>query len=484
MRSKKQNVDITINRFLRMNAIDTVYFKHGFIPRHMNPLFSNLHDGGAISDIFSELGFVERCLRFERELAEVQAGQGLIPRKAADEIQRVAHIGNIDLPELKQKTHSVGLPVVGLVSQLVGLCRDDLGQYVHYGATTQDVMDCALALQMQEALAVVGESLMHISARLDEMAVSHQGTIQAGRTNQQHALPITFGFKAAVWNAGVLRQMARLEHVRRRASVGQLGGAVGTLASLGDAGHETRQRLMQALGLSEPEIAWHAMRDGPTEAVLFLAQIAATLGKIGRDMLMLSSTEVGELAFASDRGASSTMPQKNNPVAASSVVALSRMLFHSAPMMLDASLVENERSLDAWYLELHAVPLCFSLMGALLGQATTMLEELVVNPERMAGNTSMTGGAIVSESVQMELARRIGLNRAHELVAHACQKSRTEGISMATALMELDAGLDACTLSSLLNVANHTPFGMREVQASRQNLQPGHEAAAPHLHPL
>lgn len=450
----------------------------------MNPLFSSLHDGGAIADIFSGLNFVERCLRFERELAGVQAGQGLIPQEAADEIRRVARIGNMDLAELKQKTQSVGLPVVGLVSQLVGLCRDDLGQYVHYGATTQDVMDCALALQMQEALALVGDSLRHISARLDDMAVRHQGAIQAGRTNQQHALPITFGFKAAVWNSGVRRHMVRLDQVRRRASVGQLGGAVGTLASLDGAGHETRRRLMRALGLGEAEIAWHAMRDGPTEAVMLLAQIAATLGKIGRDMLMLSSTEVGELAFASDRGASSTMPQKNNPVAASSLVALSRMLFHSAPMMLDAGLVENERSLDAWYLELHALPLCFSLMGALLGQATTLLEELVVNPEKMADNTAMTGGAIVSESVQMALAKRIGLNRAHALVAQACQKSRTEGISMAEALMALDAGLDAATLNSLLNVANHTPFGMREVQASRQKLHPGHEAAARHLHPL
>ncbi len=450
----------------------------------MNQLFSNLHDGGAIADIFSERTFLEHCLRFERELAGVQASQGLIPQDAADEIRRVAHMSNIDLAQIKRKTHAVGLPVVGLVSQLVSLCRGELGQYVHYGATTQDVMDCALALQMQEALALVGDSLTHISARLDALAVSHQGALQAGRTNQQHALPITFGFKAAVWNSGVRRQMQRLDQVSRRAAVGQLGGAVGTLASFAGTGHETRRRLMQALGLDEPEIAWHAMRDGPTEAVLFLAQIAATLGKIGRDMLMLSSTEVGELAFASYRGASSTMPQKNNPVAASSVVALSRMLFHSAPMMLDAALVENERSLDAWYLELHAVPLCFSLMGALLGQATTMLEELVVDAEKMAGNTAITGGAIVSESVQMELAKRMGLNRAHELVARACQKSRTEGSSMAAALMQLDPVLDPETLGPLLNAASHTTFGMREVQASRRNWQPDAGATGRFLYPL
>ncbi|MEO8022399.1 adenylosuccinate lyase family protein [Polaromonas sp.] len=433
----------------------------------MNQLFSYLHDGGAIADIFSEKGFVDRCLRFERELAGVQAGLGLIPREAADEIRRVALIDNIDLVQLKQKTRLVGLPVVGLVSQLVGLCRGDLGQYVHYGATTQDVMDCALALQMQEALALVGDSLSYISARLDDLAVSHQGSIQAGRTNQQHALPITFGFKAAVWNSGVRRQMNRLDQVQRRVATGQLGGAVGTLASFSGAGHETRRCLMQELGLDEPAIAWHCMRDGPTEAVLLLSQIAATLGKIGRDMLMLSSTEVGELAFAADRGASSTMPQKNNPVAASSVVALSRMLFHTAPMMLDASLVENERSLDSWYVELHAVPQCFCLMGALLGQARTMLEELVVDAARMAGNTAMTAGAIVSETVQMELARSIGLNRAHELVARACQKSKADEIPLAAALTGLHVGLDETTVASLLDVARHLPFCVREVEAAR-----------------
>jgi len=438
----------------------------------MNQLFSNLHDGGAIAAIFSEQGFVERCLQFERELAGVQGELGVIPEEAAQEIGRVARIQNIDLVQLKRKTQTVGLPMVGLVSQVVALCRDDLGQYAHYGATTQDVMDCALALQMQEALTLVGGSLTRISAALDGLAKEYQYTLQAGRTNQQHALPVTFGFKAAIWNSGVRRQMDRLAEVIPRAATGQLGGAVGTLASFSGAGHETKHRLMRKLGLNEPDVAWHCMRDGPAEAVLFLSQVAATLGKIGRDMLMLSSTEVGELAFAAGRGASSTMPQKNNPVAASSVVALSRMLFHTAPMMLEASMVENERSLDAWYVELHAVPQCFSLMGALLAQTTAMLDEVVVNPASMARNITLTGGAIATETLQMELARDIGLNRAHELVASACRKSRQEGVSIAQALVALQPGLDEAVLDSLLDVHKHTPFSVREIDASRRPARP------------
>lgn len=436
----------------------------------MNQLFSDLHDSGPIGMIFSERSFIERCLDFERALAGVQAGQGVIPLEAAEEIQRVARINNIDLPRLRQKTSGVGLPVVGLVEQVVGLCQGDLGQYVHYGATTQDVMDCALAQQMRDALEHAGAVLAQMAQSLDTLAITHQRSLQAGRTNQQHALPLTFGFKAAVWSCALRRHLVRLTEVRRRAATGQLGGAVGTLASFSGAGHETRRRLMQALDLHEPEIAWHAMRDGPTEAVLLLSQIAATLGKIGRDLLMLSSTEVGELGFAAGRGASSTMPQKNNPVAASSVVALSRMLFHTAPMLLDASQVENERSLDAWYIELHAVPLCFSLTGALLGQATTMLDELWVDPERMAHNLALTGGAIVSETVQMALASRVGLNRAHTLVAGACQKARLEGLTMAAALTGLDCGLDADALRFLLDPAHHAPFAMHEVHAARKRL--------------
>lgn len=430
----------------------------------MNHLFDDLHDGGEIAAVFSETNYLDCCLRFERALAQVQGELGVIPSEAAREIARMARVENIDAALVRKKTANVGLPIVGLVSQVVALCADDLGQYTHYGATTQDVMDCAQALQMQQALGLVRAALADIVQRLDGLAARHQATAQAGRTNQQHALPLSFGFKAAVWREGVVRHLERLDQLAPRAALGQLGAAVGTLASLSESGHETRRRVLQALGLGEPAIAWHAMRDGPTEVVLALSQIAATLGKIGRDLLMMSSTEVGEVAFAAGRGASSTMPQKNNPVAASSVVALARMLFHTAPMLLDASQVENERSLDAWYIELHAVPQCFRLTGALLGQAQTMLEELDVHPDRMAANLELTGGAIVSETVQMALAPHIGLNRAHALVSEACQ-AKAQGGSMVQALQARQTALDAHALQALLDVRGHNRYAAREVQA-------------------
>jgi len=434
----------------------------------MNGLFATLHDGGAIAERFSQRSFIDRCLRFERALADVQADLGVIPRAAADEICRVAQVERIDFDALRHKTASVGLPIVGLVEQIVALCNDDLGQYVHYGATTQDVMDSALALQLQDALPLIDEALLAIAQRLDELAVRHEATLQAGRTNQQHALPLSFGFKVAVWAAAVHRHRERLAQVSARAETGQLGGAVGTLASMAEQGPATRARVMQALGLREPDIAWHAMRDTPAEVGLLLAQIGATLGKIGRDALVLCSTEVGELSFPADRGASSTMPQKNNPVAASSVVALSRMLARVAPMLLDASLVENERSLDAWYIELHALPQCFTLAGALLAQAQAMLADLRVHEDRMLANTALTRGAIVSETVQMALAQHIGLNRAHDLVAQACRQSRADGRTLSDSLREFAADTAGAALpATLFEVQPHAAFAAREVRAAR-----------------
>jgi len=403
----------------------------------MNSLFSALHEAGPMAEVFSDEAFIAHCLRFERELAAVQAELGVIPPAAARAIAQAAQPDRIDLAVLRQRTRIVGLPIVGLVDQVVAACEGDLGQYTHCGATTQDVMDCASALQMLQALALIDAALGRLVQTLGDLAQQHAGTLQAGRTNQQHALPLSFGFKVAVWQAGLQRHRERLQQLLPRVRVGQFGGAVGTLASFGEHGPETRRRVLARLGLAEPPIAWHAMRDTPTEAVLLLSQIGATLGKIGRDALMLSSTEVGEIGFAAHRGASSTMPQKSNPVAASSVVALAKMLSHTAPMMLDASSIENERSLDAWYIELHALPMAFRLAGALLLQAETMFAEWVVDAERMARNAQLTEGAIVGESVQMALADALGLNRAHALLSDAFRSARVEGVPVQQVLARL-----------------------------------------------
>jgi 3-carboxy-cis,cis-muconate cycloisomerase len=435
----------------------------------MNELFTALHGDPVIDQIVSVRGSLDRCLAFEAALARVQGRLGIIPPEAAADIDRVAQIALIDVDAVIARTATVGLPIVGLVEQLGRLCRGELGQFVHYGATTQDVMDTATALQLRDCFVRLEEGLAGIDRRLDALSQEHSGTMMAGRTNHQHALPLSFGFKAAVWRSGVVRHRERLAQTLARCAVGQFGGAVGTLASLlPDQGPQVRAALMRELGLAEPPIAWHAARDIPIEAVGTLAQLAATLGKIAGDLLDLSQTEIAEVAFVAGpaSGRSSTMPQKRNPVSASSVVALSRLLFQQHASMLHAGLLQHERALDAWYGELHALPEALRLAGGVVRHAVAMLDCLSVDPGRMAGNLQITQGAISAESLQMALAARLGLQRAHELIGELCDVAARSGSSLAEVAAGTPAIAEALTVHELrdaLGSARHARFAAQEL---------------------
>jgi len=429
----------------------------------MNALFGSLHGDPVIDDIVSVRGSIERCLRFESALAQVQGRLGLIPPAAAREIERVARLEFIDLDQIVARTAMVGLPIVGLVEQLGRQCSGDLGQYVHFGATTQDVMDTACALQLRDAFAHLAEGVATIDVRLDALSHRHADAVMAGRTNHQHALPLSFGFKAAVWRAGVLRHRERLAQTAARCAVGQFAGAVGTLASLPGIGPQVRAQLLQKLGLAEPAIAWHAARDLPIEAIGVLAQLAATLGKIAVDLLDLSQTEIAEVAFAAGalRGQSSTMPQKRNPVSACSVVALSRLLFQQHGAMLQAGMLQHERALDAWYVELHALTEGLRLAGGVVRHARLMLDSLAVDPARMAENLQLTRGAITAESLQMALAGRLGLHRAHELIGELCEAASRSGLPLAEVAGRTPAIAEAMTpdeLQQALDTGRHAEF--------------------------
>ena len=435
----------------------------------MNELFTVLHGDPVIDQIVSAPGTLARCLGFEAALARVQGRLGIIPAEAAAEIERVARLELIDVDEILARTASVGLPIVGLVEQLGRLCRGGLGQYVHYGATTQDVMDTACALQLRDSFVRLEEGLGAIDGRLEALAQEHASTMMAGRTNHQHALPLSFGFKAAVWRSGVLRHRERLAQALARCAVGQFGGAVGTLASLQPGqGPQVRRALMQELGLREPVVAWHAARDIPVEAVGMLAQLAATLGKIATDLLDLSQTEIAEVAFVAGpaSGRSSTMPQKRNPVSASSVVALARLLFQQHAAVLQAALLQHERALDAWYGELHAVADALRLAGGLVRHAVAMLDSLAVDAQRMAENLHITKGAIASESLQMALAGRLGLQRAHDLIGQVCESAARQGSPLADVAAATPAIAEALTVQELreaLGTARHVGFSVQEL---------------------
>jgi 3-carboxy-cis,cis-muconate cycloisomerase len=387
--------------------------------------------------IFAEPATVARYVEVEVALARVEGRLGIIPPEAADAIERRASAKDIDLDQLRQATSVVGYPIVGLVAQLAKQCGD-AGRYLHWGATTQDIMDTAAVLQIKAALALIDSDLAALDRTLAHLADTHRATLMAGRTHLQHALPITFGYKAAVWLSAIVRHRRRLAEIRPRVLVGQFAGAAGTLASLGDKGLTVHDALMAELGLGSSAMPWHVGRDCVAETVSLLALIAGSLAKIATDVMLMMQTEVAEVfePFAEGRGSSSTMPQKRNPIACELIIAAAGIVRQHAGLMFAAMAADHERATGPWHLEWMAVPEAFLAAGAALGHARAMLEGLIVEPERMRRNLDLTGGLIVAEAVMMALAEYTGRQDAHHIVAHASRAALAKGTPL---LVELEA---------------------------------------------
>lgn len=386
-------------------------------------LYRDMFGTAAMREVFSDAGFLARCLDVEAALARAQAGLGMIPAAAAREISEKATPAVLDFERLKRETKVVGYPILPLVRQLAEACAGDAGRYVHWGATTQDIMDSALVLQLRAAIGVVEKDLAAVSAALESLARLYRDTPMAGRTHLQQALPITFGFKAAVWRSPIERHRERLAQLRPRVLVGQFGGAAGTLASLGDQGLAVRAALMRELGLGEPAISWHVARDGLAEAVLFCGLVTGSLAKIATDVMLMMATELGEAfePFEHGRGGSSTMPQKRNPISSELIVACAKLVRQHGALMLDAMVQDFERATGPWHAEWIALPESFIATAGALRQASLMLAGLTVDTARMARNLGMTSGLIVAEAVMMGLAPKLGRQVAHDVVYDACR---------------------------------------------------------------
>jgi len=392
-------------------------------------LFGDMFGTAAMRAVFCEQAFLARCVEVEAALARAQARLGIVPAEPAQAISAaaaaiVANPESLDLARLRRETETVGYPILPLVRQLADRAGD-AGRWLHWGATTQDIMDTAVVLQIREGLRLIEADLTAIRGHLAELARKHRDTPLAGRTHLQHALPITFGYKAAVWLSGFDRHAARLDELRPRVLVAQFGGAAGTLASLGEG--ETSlgslRELARELGLAEPAITWHVARDGIAETVQFLALLGGSLGKIAFDVMLMSATEFGEAAepFVAGRGSSSTMPQKRNPISCELILAAAKALRQQTGLILDALVSDFERATGPWHAEWIAVPESFGYAAGALHQAAFMLGGLIVDPDRMAKNLGMTHGLIVAEAVMMGLAPHTGRNEAHDFVYDACR---------------------------------------------------------------
>src|SRR5579863_16493 len=375
-------------------------------------LFGDMFGTAAMRAAFGEPAFIGRCVEVEAALARAQARLGIVPPEAAAAISAAlaplaAHPATLDLARLQRETANVGFPILPLVRQLAERAGEP-GRWLHWGATTQDIADSAVVLQIRDGLALIEADLTVLRGHLVVLARKYRDTPMAGRTFFQQALPITFGYKAAVWLSAFDRHGARLLELAPRVLQAQFGGAVGTLASLGS-GEEalaTRAELARELGLGEPAITWHVARDAIAETVQFLALVGGSLATIADDVMLMSATEFGEASepFAEGRGSSSTMPQKRNPISCGIVIAAARALRQQAGLALDAMVNSLERNAAAWHLEWIAVPEAFGYAAGALSQTVLITGGLIVDQGGMAKNLAITHGLIVAEAVMMGLA--------------------------------------------------------------------------------
>ena len=423
-------------------------------------IFQGIFTSEPMRRIWSDENRTQKYLDIEAALARVQGRLGLIPQEAADEIVRHCHLDQIDLAKLREQTERIGYPILGVVSQLNALCKDKLGEYCHWGATTQDITDTATVLQIREALELVDADLTAISAALAQLARKHRDTPMIGRSNLQQAIPVTFGYKMAGLLAAIERHRERLAQLRPRVLVGEFAGAAGTLASLERGAMETQAGLMRELGLGQPLIAWHTVRDSIAEVGAFLGLVGGTLGKLAMDVKLMMQTEVGEVyePYYHGRGSSSTMPQKRNPISSCYIhAAISVVRQHSAALM-DAMVADHERSTGPWEIEWIVLPETICLMAGALKQTRFVLEGLEVDEARMRENIDMTHGLVMSEAVMMGLGPFIGREYAHDLVYDICRDAVKSGRQLLDLLAEhpeIKRHVDRPALERMCDPANY-----------------------------
>jgi 3-carboxy-cis,cis-muconate cycloisomerase len=390
-----------------------------------NRFLRDLFGTDELRAVFSDASQLQRWLDFEAALARAEAAEGLVPPGAAAEITRKARAELIDLDALREGVKFTGHPLISLVRQFAGLCEGDAGGYVHWGATTQDVTDTGLMLQAKAAYEIILRDLRDLARVLAAVAERERDTLQAGRTHGQHATPITFGFKVAVWLDEVGRHIERLEQAGPRCLVGEFAGASTTLASIGDNPDKAlavQRRLMEDLGLGVPAIGWHAARDRFAELGMLWAMVAGTMGKIAHEVILLQKSEVMELEEPHHHGkvGSSTMPHKRNPMGCEGIMALSRLARSLAPALLESlATAEHERDWAAVHTEWSALPEIAIAAGASVVQTRDALKDLIVYRDRMRENVDALHGLILSEAIMLALGEFVGRQEGHDIVYEA-----------------------------------------------------------------
>ncbi len=439
-------------------------------------LFGDMFGTAEMRALYSDAALVQRYLDVEVALAKAQAGLGIIPAEAATALAEVADVDRVDWDRLAARTLIVGYPILPLVEQLSSWAAGGLGQWSHWGATTQDIMDTADVLQIRAALDLISTDMDAVATALADLAERYATVPMAGRTHLQHALPISFGYKAATWLAAIDRHRARLAELRPRVEVVSFSGATGTLASLGREGLAVQAALARELDLAVPDITWHTARDGFAEVTGFLALTCGTLGKIGYDIMLMMQSETGEVLepFVPGRGASSTMPQKRNPISSEMMLASAKIVREQHSAMLDAMVQDHERATGQWQVEWQALPTAMIVASGGLRAARDVLQGLEVRPDAMRRVLDVTGGLIVAEAVMMGLAPVLGRQVAHDLVYDCCREALATSrpfLDLLVAVPEIAAAKSREDLAALVEPANYlgsAPDMVRNLLQSRK----------------
>ena len=432
-------------------------------------LLRDLFGSAETREAFDSRALLQGWLDAERALAEAEAEVGILPRAAAERIAQECDASLYDLAALREGIADTQHPLVPLVRALSDRCNE-AGAWVHWGATTQDITDTGAVLQVRRALGPVERDLGRARLAAARLAARYRDTPMAGRSHGQHAVPITFGLKAASWADELDRCEERLRRAAGAALTGQLAGAAGTLASLGEDAVAVRAAFCRLLGLAEPETGWHAARDRFRDLLHALDEIASAAERIAAEVVRLQTTEVGEAAepLATGHVGSSTMPQKRNPMICEYVVASARLLRASTSALRGTAAHANERDMSIWAIEWLAIPQALILAGGIVEKLAHTLEGLHVDRERMRANLEQTRGQIIAEAVMMTLASSLGHEKSHEIVTRATRQATARGSDLASVLAEdpdISSSLSATELAGLLDPSHYLGLAGTDVDA-------------------
>jgi 3-carboxy-cis,cis-muconate cycloisomerase len=447
----------------------------------LDPLFGS----ETVDEIFNDRSQLQRMLDFEAALARAEARVGVIPTAAAGPIAAQCRAALFDLPALGHATVKTGNPAIPMVKQLtelVGKQDEQAMRYVHWGATSQDVVDTGLILQLRDGLAEIQKDLDRLCDALSRLADQHRATPMVARTLLQQAIPTVFGIKVAGWLDAIARHRIRIRGLQVHAMAVQFGGAAGTLAMLGDKGIDVAAALAEDLQLKLPTIPWHAHRDRVVEVASTLALLVGTLGKMARDISLQMQTEVGEVSepSAEGRGGSSTMPHKRNPIACAVVLAAANRVPGLTATMFAAMPQEHERSLGGWHAEWETLPEIARLSGGALHHMVETVSALEVHPDRMRQNLELTQGLIFAEAITAVLAKKVGKMKAHQLLEDASRRAVREKVHLCDVLIadsQVSAHLSKAEIKNLFEPLHYTgvagQFIDRVIAASHAGVEPG-----------